>query len=167
MPVTKITQETTVTGASMAFALGISPPAVTKLADKEILTRTEGGKYKLVPSLNKYIANVRAQLRRPAIDEDMEEIKKQKLIEETEKLKRENMFREGQLVDADHALNIQRKIFISVKQQILNIPHKVAPLLVGEDDYSIIHSTLEREIDTVLNELSEKPLEEYINEQRL
>ena len=46
-------------------------------------------------------------------------------------------------------------MLVSFKNRLLAIPHKVAPLVVGEDDINIILDILEKEVFQTLEALSE------------
>lgn len=166
MPVLKITQESVVSGDTLAFCLGLSPGRITQLASEGRLVQTDGKKYKLVSSLNVYHAELKAKAREKQVneDDDIDEIKKQKLIQETEKLRKENLIKDGKLVEVDFAIQVQSEIYENIKQQFENLAHKITPLLIGEDRYAVIKDTIQKEIDGTLKDLSTKSIEQWCKE---
>ncbi len=77
-----------------------------------------------------------------------EQIKKKISILKLRRLKRE-------LHEADDVEEFLTDMLVSFKNRLLAIPHKVAPLVVGEDDINIILDILEKEVFQTLEALSE------------
>ena len=77
-----------------------------------------------------------------------EQIKKKISILKLRKLKRE-------LHEADDVEEFLTNMLVDFKNRLLSVPHKVAPLVVSEDDVNVILDVLEKEIFQALEELSE------------
>lgn len=77
-----------------------------------------------------------------------EKVKKEISIMKLRKLKR-------QLHEAEDVEIFLEDMLYDFKEQLLSFPHKVSPLIVGEDDVNIIAGLLEKEIYLALSKLSE------------
>ena len=77
-----------------------------------------------------------------------EQIKKKISILKLRRLKRE-------LHEADDVEEFLTNMLVDFKNRLLSVPHKVAPLVVSEDDVNVILGILEKEIFQTLEELSE------------
>lgn len=60
-----------------------------------------------------------------------------------------------ELHEADDVEEFLTNMLVDFKNRLLSVPHKVAPLVVSEDDVNVILGILEKEIFQTLEELSE------------
>lgn len=107
---------------------------------------------KCVPEYINYKLEAEAQQGTSFIKEkeqaEHEQIKKKISIMKLRKLKRE-------LHEAVDVAEFLTNMLMNFKKRLLSIPQKIAPLVMGEDDMSVVIGILEKEIFETLDELSE------------
>lgn len=89
----------------------------------------------------------------------MKELQRRKLLAETEQAELELARKKGEVVPVEEALSAISDAVTILRQRMLTLPRRVAPLILGETDEDVTKSLIEREVLDVLEELSRNALE--------
>ncbi|MAE21826.1 MAG: hypothetical protein CMK92_05285 [Pseudomonas sp.] len=81
------------------------------------------------------------------------ELQRRKLQAETEIVEIELAKKKGLVVLIEDAVACISDSVATVRAQLLNLPRRAAPLVVGETDEGTVKDTLEHEVDEILQEL--------------
>lgn len=87
---------------------------------------------------------------------DETELKLRKLRAETTMAEIEAMEKRDRVIPIDDAVKIVTNALIGVRQQLITIPSRVAPLIVGETDERIIRNEIGEEIKRTVEQLANR-----------
>ena len=85
-----------------------------------------------------------------------EELKKRKLNAETQLQELDLLKSVGEIIEIDEVAELIEADYIGLRSRLLNVPSRVAPLLVGEDEEAAIKQVIEAEIHECLGELQNR-----------
>jgi phage terminase Nu1 subunit (DNA packaging protein) len=140
---------TTLSASVVADVLGISTRRVNQLAEARILPRSGTG-FELRGAVRAYLANLREEIRPATLADAQARLTgaKARIAE----IQRDRL--EGELVAIGDVAAAVAKEYSTVRQRLLAIPSRVAPVAAVESDPRKIHDAVEREIASALSELS-------------
>ena len=170
----KIDDISAITVSSKVFAeiIGVSDRRVRQLGEEGILIRAAKGRYKLAESIKNYILTLKVAndsnniIDKSEIDLETEKALKERVNRHIAELKLAKM--KGEAHSSEDVERVMTDMLTSFKTHLLNIPSKLAPILVSRNDISFIKNILNKEVLSVLNEFKEYNPEdfygkEYIN----
>lgn len=131
--------------------------------DKKLFVAGEGGKYDLAIFIQRW---VEYNIQNAEIDnvEDLETVKARHEVVKTQKTELEVARMRGQLIDVQDCKKLWGDIAETVKQNLMHIADKIAPLLRMMDNTETIASVIRGEIYGVLEAIAETPLPVYAAE---
>jgi phage terminase Nu1 subunit (DNA packaging protein) len=136
---------------------GLSSRRVRELAHEGIFDRVKNGSYELVPTTKKYINYLKIKSD-GKIDNNSSE--QNYLLEKMlhEKAKRQIAELElaqmkGTMHKAEDVEKVMGNMLTAFRTKILNIPTKIAPHLIAQNEISLIQDIIQKEIYEVLTEL--------------
>jgi phage terminase Nu1 subunit (DNA packaging protein) len=146
----------------IATLLMLDPRRVQQLVKEGWIPRAKHGEYQFVPSLQGYIRSLREsvqrrgpqELEREAAEEDIG-IKKAR----REKLELENAAQRGELLDRSEVEAAWLKTIAVIKNQLLNLPGKMAPRIADNPNVAAIEAELEAVIYDTLTQLANTAIE--------
>lgn len=149
--------------AAMADVLCISSRRVQQLDADGIIAKVSRGKYSLVETTQKYIRYLQDQAYGSKLDSESEEAHTGTKADEEIGLKRarrlqleaKNKVIFGELHEASVIKEVLNSMIMTFKGKLLNMPSKLAPLLVSTRDANEVKDILDEELRQALQELSE------------
>lgn len=163
MKISKDLRNLTTTQVELARALGITQPRVHQLIQDGIVCRDNHGSVLVVESLkNYYHTQGVASDADDSIDYMIEKAKHEKTKREIAELKLAKM--EASAYDAKTVELVLTEMLSNLRTQLLGLPSKLAPQLEGKTKESV-YTTLTREIEDKLSELSEYKPELFTQEE--
>lgn len=129
---------------------------------KKLFVKCEEGKYDLPIFVQKWVEyNVANE-----VDDTvpLEVIKAKHEVVKTEKTELEVAKMRGQMIDVQDAKRLWGNIASTIMQNLIHLPHKIAPELQMQESVELIAEILDAEIRAILTSLSETPLPEYAAE---
>lgn len=156
--------------AALGRALNLSPPAVTKLKQQGMPVHSVEAaqawreakqniaQRKAAPASLQQLAAVPTREtpppEQPRDDESFDQARKRREIIEANRAALRLAEEKGELIRADLAeANYVRKV-VELRQAILQLTPKVAPLLVGAADLAAVNRTLQGEVNRILSIIS-------------
>lgn len=140
----------------MAKIIGLSDRHLQRLANDGVIKRNDKGKYLLYESIRSYINYLKETENTP------QQLQEEKLKNEIEYLKtrdrKENIkikILESDLHEASEVKRVMNNAISGFKGQLLTMPYKLAPLVIGIDNLGEIQEIISDNINAVLQELSE------------
>lgn len=156
----------TVSASVLADLLGVTERRVRQLAEEGIFTRESKGRYNLPESIKTYINMLKMESdivnsgQANGLDLDSEKAIHERVKRNQAEIKLALM--KGEVHKADDVKRVMVDMLTSFRTRFLNIPAKVAPLLVNKKDAGHIREILTSEVVEVLHELKEyNPAEFY------
>ena len=166
----KITDITSVTVSATILAeiIGVSDRRIRQLADEGVLVRVSKGRYNLKDSMKNYILNLRIAVDKGEDydkDQSLEEIKAQheKVKMHMSQLKLASM--QGEIHKSSDVERVMMDMLSSFRTRLLNLPPKIAPLLVMRDNTDWIRGSLNKEILEVLKELKDYDPKDFYSDE--
>lgn len=158
----------TVSGSVIAKILNVTDRRIRQYAEEGIIDKAARGRYSLVSSIQKYIAFMKAS-------KDIESSKQGNALNyDDEKAMHEKIKREiaeitlakikGEVHEAKDVKIVMEHMLSNFRSRLLNVPSKLAPILLARDNISVIQSMIEKEITEVLEELSDYNPEAFFSE---
>lgn len=153
-----------VSTAEISEMLGVSVRRIQQLAKEDALVKLGHGKFDLIKSIKRYI-DYQVDQRSPMV-EDEEELNPQVeralwTREKRKKTELEVKIIKGELHRSKDVERITGDMLASFRARLLNLPDKVAPLLIAKTDLQDINDTVRLAVYEALNELSEYDPEVY------
>lgn len=153
-----------VTTAEISEMLGVSVRRIQQLAKDDALVKLGHGKFDLVKSIKRYI-EYQVDSRAPMV-EDEEELNPavERALWTREKRKKTELevkIIKGELHRSKDVERITGDMLASFRARLLNLPDKVAPLLIAKTDLQDINDTVRLAVYEALNELAEYDPEVY------
>jgi len=128
---------------------GYSRDKLLRLAKKDVVKRTDRGKYDLPGTIRGIIEELKEQ-NKPVASADKGKLDGLK----AEKLQIELRHMKGELIEVEDITDTMGKIIQATRARILAHPKKAAPLLVGCKSVVEAEDILKRQTSEILNDLS-------------
>lgn len=134
--------------------LGMSARRIQQLAKENAIVRVAHGKYDLPSSIQAYIESIKEQSQS---DEEMDYNKEKTLLTRANRKKAEMELKiiQGEVHRSEDVENVMNDMLTSFRAQMLVIPGKAAPQLLGVSEIESIKKTLKDMIYESLQELSD------------
>lgn len=157
----------TATQKELAELIGYTPRRIRDInaalaEDKKFFVTCEDGKYDVKIFVKRWIDYVLYQ----ALDgvSDLDAVKAEHEIVKKEKTEIEVAKMKGDLVDAQEVMRLWGSIANTVMQNMLHLPTKLAPMVIGLTNQNVIAEIMEKEIRIVLEAIADTPVEEESEE---
>lgn len=165
---TKDISSVTVSAAVLSEIIGVSDRRIRQLADEGILVRAAKGRYNLKESMKNYILNLRIAVDQGEdydSEQSLDEIKAQheKVKMHMSQLKLSLM--QGEVHKSSDVENVMKDMLSSFRARLLNLPSKMAPLLVMRENPDWIRDSLTGEVLEVLKELKDYNPKDFYSEE--
>ncbi|PKL00054.1 MAG: hypothetical protein CVV56_08040 [Tenericutes bacterium HGW-Tenericutes-1] len=157
----------TVSGTVMAKILNVTDRRVRQFAEEGLIDKAARGKYALISSVQKYIAFIKT-------NKDIEGSKVKELNYDDEHAIHEKVKREiaeitlakikGEVHEAQDVKHVMEHMLSNFRARLMNVPSKLAPILLARDNIPVIQSMIEKEVIEVLEELSEYNSEVFLSQ---
>ncbi|MDF2596613.1 MAG: hypothetical protein K0R69_2954 [Clostridia bacterium] len=159
----------TVSASVLADLLGVTERRVRQLAGEGIFTRAAKGRYNLPESIKTYINMIKMEKdimgSTTAGDLDLETERAIKTRVERKQAEIKLALMKGEVHKAYDVQQVMADMLISFRTRLLNIPAKLAPILVARAEAGSIKDIISNEVVEVLNELKEyNPSDFYAKE---
>ena len=139
---------------AIAKLLKLSERRIQQLAKEEILPKAERGKYDLISSVHGYIDFLKAKAGGDFTAEEVLKNKNKLLKAKAELAEIEKMKATGELIPKEEVKRTWLELVQKVKQKLLSIPNKVAPVVVAVKSINEIKLILQDKIYEALYEIS-------------
>jgi len=139
---------------AIAKLLKLTERRVQQLAKDDIIPKAERGKYDLVSSIHGYIDFLKAKAGGDFTAEDVIKNKNKLMKAKAEIAEIERMKATGELIQKEEVKSTWLELINKVKQKLLSIPNKVAPIVVTIKNTNEIKLILQDKIYEALYEIS-------------
>lgn len=141
-----------VTTQELSEILNLSKRRIQQLAKEGALVRAERGKYDLPGSIQAYI-----EYSNEVPDEELSKVEEETLWTRARRQKAELELKimRGEVHRSEDVESVMNNMLSSFRAQMLVIPGKVAPLVLGQKDLEIVKSTIKKYVYEALQELSD------------
>ena len=134
--------------------LKLTERRVQQLAKDDIIPKAERGKYDLISSVHGYIDFLKAKAGGDFTAEDVIKNKNKLMKAKAEIAEIEKMKATGELIPKQEVKNTWLELINKVKQKLLTIPNKVAPIIVSIKNTNEIKLILQDKLYEALYEIS-------------
>ena len=139
---------------AIAKLLKLTERRVQQLAKDDIIPKAERGKYDLISSVHGYIDFLKAKAGGDFTAEDVIKNKNKLMKAKAEIAEIEKMKATGELIPKEEVKRTWLELVQKVKQKLLSIPNKVAPVVVTVKSINEIKLILQDKIYEALYEIS-------------
>ena len=139
---------------AIAKLLRLTERRVQQLAKDDIIPKAERGKYDLISSVHGYIDFLKAKAGGDFTAEDVIKNKNKLMKAKAEIAEIEKMKATGELIPKQEVKNTWLELINKVKQKLLTIPNKVAPIIVSIKNTNEIKLILQDKLYEALYEIS-------------
>ena len=139
---------------AIAKLLRLTERRVQQLAKDDIIPKAERGKYDLISSVHGYIDFLKAKAGGDFTGEDVFKNKNKLMKAKAEIAEIEKMKATGELIPKQEVKNTWLELINKVKQKLLTIPNKVAPIIVSIKNTNEIKLILQDKLYEALYEIS-------------
>ncbi len=139
---------------AIAKLLKLTERRVQQLAKDDIIPKAERGKYDLISSVHGYIDFLKAKAGGDFTAEDVIKNKNKLMKAKAEIAEIEKMKATGELIPKEEVKSTWLQLVNKVKQKLLSIPNKVAPVVVSVKNTNEIKLILQDKIYEALYEIS-------------
>lgn len=149
----------TVSASVLGDLLGVTDRRVRQLAEEGIFIRVSKGRYSLPESIKNYITTLKMQNdiltsgQEEGIDLELEKAIHERIKRHQSEIKLALM--KGEVHRSDDVEQVMTDMLTSFRTRLLNIPSKVAPMLVARNEAGHIRDMLTNEMVEVLEELKD------------
>ncbi|MHC1747447.1 MAG: hypothetical protein AB9856_03545 [Cellulosilyticaceae bacterium] len=159
----------TVSASVLADLLGVTDRRVRQLAEEGIFIRVSKGRYNLPESIKTYINMLKMEqdiVNAGAADGlDLETERAIKTRVERKQAEIKLALMKGEVHKAAEVEQVMTDMLTSFRTRLLNVPAKLAPILVSRSEMGHIKNLITNEVIEVLNELKEyNPADFYAND---
>ena len=134
--------------------LKLTERRVQQLAKDDIIPKAERGKYDLISSVHGYIDFLKAKAGGDFTAEDVIKNKNKLMKAKAEIAEIERMKATGELIPKEEVKSTWLELINKVKQKLLSIPNKIAPIVVAIKNTNEIKLILQDKIYEALYEIS-------------
>ncbi len=159
----------TVSGTVMAKVLNVTDRRIRQFAEEGLIDKAVRGKYVLLSSVQKYIAFIKTNKDVEGLGENKE------LNYEDEHAKHEMVKRQiaeiqlakikGEIHEADDVKHVMEHMLSNFRSKLMNIPVKLAPVLIARDNINLIQTLISKEIVEALEELCDYNPEMFLSDE--
>lgn len=144
----------TVTTKELSEILGLSSRRIQQLAKEKVIVRVAHGKYDLPHSIQSYIEYIKEQSKS---DEEIDFNKERTLLTRANRMKAELELKimQGELHRSEDVETVMNDMLSSFRAQMLVLPNKVAPLVLGQTNLATIKNIIKKYVHEALQELSD------------
>jgi phage terminase Nu1 subunit (DNA packaging protein) len=139
---------------AIAKLLKLTERRVQQLAKDDIIPKAERGKYDLISSVHGYIDFLKAKAGGDFTAEDVIKNKNKLMKAKAEIAEIERMKATGELIPKEEVKSTWLELINKVKQKLLSIPNKIAPIVVAIKNTNEIKLILQDKIYEALYEIS-------------
>ena len=139
---------------AIAKLLKLSERRIQQLAKENVIPKAERGKYDLVNSVHGYIDYLKAKAGGEFTAEEVLKNKNKLLKAKAELAEIDKMKASGELIPKEEVKRTWLELVQKVKQKLLSIPNKVAPIVVTIKSINEIKLILQDKIYEALYEIS-------------
>ena len=139
---------------AIAKLLKLSERRIQQLAKEEVIPKAERGKYDLIGSVQGYIDYLKAKVGGDFTAEEVLKNKNKLLKAKAELAEIEKMKATGELIPKEEVKRTWLELVQKVKQKLLSIPNKVAPVVVTVKSINEIKLILQEKIYEALYEIT-------------
>jgi phage terminase Nu1 subunit (DNA packaging protein) len=152
-----------VSAKQLAEALGITERRVNQITkEKDIFPRDLNGKFALVQCIENYYRD-KFEIESPSAELDREKVRHERAKREKTELQLAKM--RNELFEASVVEHFLTNMVVTFRNRILGVPTKLAPIIIGQKNISIISNIIEKELRSTLAELSEYDASMFIDEE--
>lgn len=131
--------------------------------DNKLFVSAEGGKYDAAIFVQRWVEyNVNKDA---STNKSLDEVRAIHEVVKTRKTELEVERMEGRLVEVQDIRRIWGGIANTVMRNMMNLPSKVAPMIIMLDNVELISGIIEEEVHSALNEIADTPLPDYAAQQ--
>ena len=143
-----------ITTQELSEILGLSSRRIQQLAKENAVVRVAHGKYDLPHSIQAYIEYIKEQNKTP---EQIDLNQEKTLLTRANRMKAELELKimQGELHRSEDIEFVMNDMLSSFRAQMLVIPGKAAPKIIGETDIEVVKGILKSLIFEALQELSD------------
>lgn len=158
----------TVSGSMMAKVLNVTDRRIRQYAEEGLIDKAARGKYAFISSVQKYIAfiktnkDIEGSIQSKELNYDVEHAMHEKVKREIAEINLAKI--KGEVHEAEDVKHVMEHMLSNFKARLMNIPSKLAPILLARDNISVIQSMIEKEVIEVLEELSEYNPEVFLSQ---
>ena len=139
----------------IAKVLMITPRRVNQLAKQGVIPKESEGKYELLTAVQGYIS----YLKERAVEQvdgviSIAESKQRKLAAEAKLAELQYQLESGKVALLDRIKQQWEHVVVAMKTKLQALPNKLTPLLLFQDNFTVIHQILHESITEALNELA-------------
>ena len=139
---------------AIAKLLKLSERRIQQLAKEGVIPKAERGKYDLIGSVQGYIDYLKAKVGGEFTAEEVLKNKNKLLKAKAELAEKDKMKASGELIPKEEVKRTWLELVQKVKQKLLSIPNKVAPVVVTIKSINEIKLILQDKIYEALYEIS-------------
>jgi len=146
----------------------VSTRRVRQLVEEGVIDRASNGTFELVPTVKKYILNLklkddsRAEGKTIEQQLEIEKIRNERAKADMAEMKLARM--QGTMHDAIDVERVMTDMLSAMRAKLLGMPSKIAPVIVSQDEITIIQEIIRKNIYEALQELSEYDPEMFYSE---
>lgn len=142
------------TTKEMSEILGLSDRRIRQLAEEGSLVRVGHGKFDLPASIQTYIESIKE---RSKSSEELDLNKERTLLTRAnrQKVELELKIMKGELHRSEDVESVMNDMLSSFRAQMLVLPNKIAPLVLGQTELESVKSIIKKHIFDALQELSD------------
>ena len=127
--------------------------------NEKLFQESGGGKYDPAVFVQRWVQyNVQ---REHGTTESLEDVKARHEQVKTRKTELEVARLAGELVAVEDVQRLWSDVVLTVQRNLLNLPHKVAPMVTMQENVEVIAAVIDEEIRRALEQMAETPLPEY------
>jgi phage terminase Nu1 subunit (DNA packaging protein) len=144
---------------TIAKLLKLSERRVNQLNKMGVIPKNGRGRYDIVPAVHGYLDFIKEKA--PTTYQSDKHIdyhtEKARLIRsQADQAEIELLKTKQNIITVDDMKRLLQDVVLSTKSRLLNVPNRVAPMVVSEDDEGYIKEIMIAEINEALNELARK-----------
>lgn len=150
----------TVSGKTLGKILNVTDRRIRQYAEEGVIEKASRGKYMLLPSIQKYIASLKANNEADQMHEQQGELNYDDEHAKHEVIKRKiaeiQLAKiQGEVHAAEDVRIVMENMLSNFKARLLGVPSKMAPSLLARNEINVIQNLLEGELNEVLEELAD------------
>ncbi|MCE5343333.1 MAG: hypothetical protein LLF96_07090 [Eubacteriales bacterium] len=127
---------------------------------QKLFVESEGGKYDLAVFVQRWVDYKMNS--GDAEEKSLDEVKAQHELVKIQKSEIELSLMKGELVEVGEIRRLWGVVATTVTQNVLHLPSKIAPMVLGLTNAEIVASIIDREVREVLCSIADTPLPSHI-----
>lgn len=165
----EVIETLTVSSDTLGKLLNVGERRIRQYAEEGVIEKAARGKYALYPSIQKYIAFLKTKQEAgdlediKGIDADLEKALHERIKRKIAEINLAKI--KGEVHESKDVKYIMENMLSNFRTRLMGIPSKLAPLLIARDSISVIQSFIDKEVEEVLQELSEYDPEMFLSDE--